>query len=290
MKHVRVFIILLFHVIGWHAVAGEYGEALKGLAQSNNLVIRRDRSKDRQGDVIPSLEAEICRLNQWPPPSPRIVSSGNCIGWWYYGTVLSLQDVGQNPPMVLLLTPERYFDENGKRGDVRLPFGKDDDYFIVPLKNPENVRLASVPKSLWFAEFKKDLSEFHSAMNRIETLPDEEKTAKMLLLEADWDDVRGLAVLERLLEQKDSKLQDIISLIAAKSADYQFKAAQVLMEARSLSKVNRLRIFDAREEPVWPDGVKHLTKLLEYLLPEPTRKEAVAILKPIEDREMTQDK
>ncbi len=120
--------------------------------------------------------------------------------------------------------------------------------------------LALLPKELWFKDVKNDVPEY---MNKLKIYDAAEEDGRLKLLMEDlkkWSDVRGLAVLEKLIELPSINVKDITSIINSKGNEFQIHSLSIVLNS-NMPKEKKMQFTDPKSE----SSIKNTVPLLNLL-------------------------
>lgn len=273
MKKITILIFILVTYINFVCFASVYDISLRSFSEGKVYVIEKSkvvlgndkRAVDRS-DYIPVIIKDFNRLNNREPK--QLVFDHDKYIWTLEGKKISANGtVGENARCIIASIPVACDLSGEKYLDLVSDVSYSVDYaFCEPIGNRDWILsgkdsgLALLPKDLWFKDVKNDVPEY---MKKLKIYEAAEEDGRLKLLMDDlkkWSDIRGLAVLEKLIELPSINVKDITSILNSKGNEFQIHSLSVILNS-NMPKDKKMQFTDPKSE----SSIKNTVPLLNLL-------------------------
>ena len=272
MKKIIIISYLLCICISSNCSAFVYDLSIRSFAESKTFVIKRNelngeylRGKDRS-NYSPTAINDYMRLNN--KEERRLVFDHEKYIWILAGKKLMANGLeGEKVKCIVASIPLTVGLEGETSLDVASAVAIKVDYaFCEPIGDQDwhlagkDRGLALLPQELWFKDVKNDVPEY---MNKLKIYDAAEEDGRLKLLMQDlkkWSDIRGLAVLEKLIELPSINVKDITSIINSKGNEFQIHSLSIVLNS-NMPKEKKMQFTDPKSE----SSIKNTVPLLNLL-------------------------
>jgi hypothetical protein len=263
----KIIILWFLVVMPGMSKTFDYKKAIIDTADGSLVILKKTNNSGIMLIDPSEIRRNELRNPQTPPlPSGSRFLQGKKKGERISGKILGLEE--RDDSCVLLWRYSR---------EVTIIPERRDDYFLITPDDLEKNVFASFSKELLPTDPVNDFKVFRTEILAIDQLLEAEKQPQLIKLLEKWSDVRGIAVLQMILDKKWQHEQ-MVAILDKKNDAFRIRAVQLMIEANDAKAENLLPLFRSDEKTLWTKGITALKQMQDFQgLPEPE----VAIIKSL---------